>query len=84
MPRELIAPAQEQVAVREYESPPLQANEVRVRSKFARPNMSQRWHCLRATLDHGAHMIVSTRYFGPKNPAWCVTRQVSAICVSVK
>ncbi len=34
MPRELIAPAQEQVAFREYESPPLQANQIRVKSQF--------------------------------------------------
>jgi threonine dehydrogenase-like Zn-dependent dehydrogenase len=34
MPRELIAPAQEQVAFREYESRPLQAGEVRVKSRF--------------------------------------------------
>jgi len=35
MPRELIAPAQEKVAFRDYESPDLQPEEIRVKSTFA-------------------------------------------------
>ncbi len=34
MPRELIAPEQEQVAFREYDSPPLKPGEIRVQTRF--------------------------------------------------
>lgn len=35
MPRELIAPGVEQVAFRDYENPPLQPGQIRVRTRFA-------------------------------------------------
>ena len=53
MLRELIAPAQEQVAFREYESPPLQANEIRVKSQFG-------------AAKHGSEMASYKGYAGPR------------------
>ncbi|MBV7335178.1 zinc-binding alcohol dehydrogenase [Chloroflexi bacterium TSY] len=53
MPRELIAPAQEQVAFREYETPPLQANEIRVKSQFG-------------AAKHGSEMASFKGYAGPR------------------
>ena len=53
MPRELIAPAQEQVAFREYESQPLQANEIRVKSQFG-------------AAKHGSEMASYKGYAGPR------------------
>ncbi len=53
MPRELIAPAQEQVAFREYESPPLQANQIRVKSQFG-------------AAKHGSEMASFKGYAGPR------------------
>ena len=52
MLRELIAPAQEQVAFREYESQPLQANEIRVKSQFG-------------AAKHGSEMASYKGYAGP-------------------
>ena len=53
MLRELIAPAQEQVAFREYESAPLQANEIRVKSQFG-------------AAKHGSEMASYKGYAGPR------------------
>ncbi len=53
MLRELIAPAQEQVAFREYENPPLQANQVRVKSRFG-------------AAKHGSEMAVFKGYAAPR------------------
>ena len=53
MPKELIAPAQEQVAFREYESQPLQANEIRVKSQFG-------------AAKHGSEMASYKGYAGPR------------------
>ena len=53
MLRELIAPAQEQVAFREYESQSLQANEIRVKSQFG-------------AAKHGSEMASYKGYAGPR------------------
>jgi threonine dehydrogenase-like Zn-dependent dehydrogenase len=53
MPRELIAPAQEQVAFREYPSPPLQAGQVRAKSLFG-------------AAKHGTEMAMYKGYAGPR------------------
>jgi len=51
MPTELIAPAREEVAFREYESPPLSPNQVRVRSRFG-------------AAKHGSEMAMFQGYAG--------------------
>ncbi|MEM7133850.1 MAG: zinc-binding alcohol dehydrogenase [Chloroflexota bacterium] len=53
MHRELIAPAKEEVAFREYESPPLQLGEVRVESRFG-------------AAKHGSEMASFEGYAGPR------------------
>jgi threonine dehydrogenase-like Zn-dependent dehydrogenase len=53
MPRELIAPAREQVAFREYPSAPLQAGQVRVKSLFG-------------AAKHGTEMALYKGYAGPR------------------
>ncbi|MEM7283871.1 MAG: zinc-binding alcohol dehydrogenase, partial [Pseudomonadota bacterium] len=53
MPRELIAPAKEQVVFRDYESPTLQADQVRVKSLFG-------------AAKHGSEMAFFTGYAGPR------------------
>ena len=51
MPTELIAPAREEVAFREYESPPLSPNQVRVRSRYG-------------AAKHGSEMAMFQGYAG--------------------
>ena len=53
MLRELIAPAQKQVAFREYESQPLQADEIRVKSQFG-------------AAKHGSEMASYKGYAAPR------------------
>ena len=53
MPRELIATAREQVAFNQYESPPLQPNQVRVKSLFG-------------AAKHGTEMAMYKGYAGPR------------------
>ena len=53
MPRELIASAKEQVAFREYQSPALQAGQVRVKSLFG-------------AAKHGTEMAIFKGYAGPR------------------
>lgn len=53
MPRELIAPAREQVAFREIPSPPLQSGQVRVKSLFG-------------ATKHGTEMAMYKGYAGPR------------------
>ena len=53
MLRELIAPGQEQVAFREYESQPLQADEIRVKSQFG-------------AAKHGSEMASYKGYAAPR------------------
>ncbi|MEM7345503.1 MAG: zinc-binding alcohol dehydrogenase [Chloroflexota bacterium] len=53
MPRELIAPAQEQVAFRDYDSVPLEAGQIRVRSQFG-------------AAKHGTEMALFKGYAGPR------------------
>ena len=53
MLRELIAPAQEQVAFREYENSPLQADEIRVKSQFG-------------AAKHGSEMASYKGYAAPR------------------
>jgi threonine dehydrogenase-like Zn-dependent dehydrogenase len=53
MPRELITPAQEQVAFREYEPPPLAEGQVRVKSLFA-------------AAKHGSEMSIFKGYASPR------------------
>ena len=51
MPTELIAPAREEVAFREYESPPLRPDQIRVRSRFG-------------AAKHGSEMAMFQGYAG--------------------
>ncbi|MDE0197890.1 MAG: zinc-binding alcohol dehydrogenase [Caldilineaceae bacterium] len=51
MPTELIAPAREEVAFREYESPPLSPDQIRVRSRFG-------------AAKHGSEMAMFQGYAG--------------------
>lgn len=51
MPTELIAPAQEQVAFRDYQSPPLAPDQIRVRSRFG-------------AAKHGSEMAMFQGYAG--------------------
>lgn len=53
MPRELIAPAREQVEFRQYQTPPLQAGQVRVKSRFG-------------AAKHGTEMALYKGYAGPR------------------
>jgi threonine dehydrogenase-like Zn-dependent dehydrogenase len=53
MPKELIAPAKEQVAFNDYESPPLQAGQVRVKSLFG-------------AAKHGTEMALYKGYAAPR------------------
>ena len=53
MPRELIAPAREEVAFRDYDSPTLKAGEVRVKSRFG-------------AAKHGTEMALYKGYAGPR------------------
>ncbi|MBM3280670.1 MAG: zinc-binding alcohol dehydrogenase [Candidatus Handelsmanbacteria bacterium] len=53
MPRELIAPARQQVAFREYEAPPLQPGQVRVKSLFG-------------AAKHGTEMAMYKGYASPR------------------
>ncbi len=53
MPKELIAPAPGQVAFREYESPPLEAHQVRVRSLYD-------------AAKHGTEMALYKGYANPR------------------
>ena len=53
MPKELIAPDREQVAFREYASPPLEANQIRVKSTFG-------------AAKHGTEMSIFRGYAGPR------------------
>ncbi len=53
MPRELIAPASEEVAFAEYDNPPLAAGQVRVKSLFG-------------AVKHGTEMAMYKGYAGPR------------------
>jgi len=53
MPRELIAPAQQQAALRQYESPLLEAGQIRVKSLFG-------------AVKHGTEMATFKGYAGPR------------------
>ena len=81
MLRELIAPAQEQVAFREYESPPLRANEIRVKSQFGAANTVQRWHHIKVMQAHAVATIQNIKSFEKMAPGWCTILQDLVTCV---
>ena len=84
MPRELIAPAQEQVAFREYESQPLQANEIRVKSQFGAAKHGSEMASYKGYASPRGGYDGEYRFFKQTPLEWCTILQDLGTCVLVK
>ena len=79
MPRELIAPARMEVAFREYESQPLTADQVRVRSRFGAAKHGSEMAMFQGYAGHRGDYDSSLRLFTQES-RWSPIPAVWAIC----
>ena len=80
MPRELIAPAQEQVAFENMKAYPCKRMKFGLKASSVPPNTVRRWHHIRGTQVHAVATMANIKSFAQTNPGWCTILQDLATC----